>query len=59
MLKAVDDQDYFERGIEKAIESGDSNYLPMDISRFGIGAMEVDFQEDLARANAALDTLGF
>ena len=55
MLKQVDDNDYFERGIERAIQLGDSNYLPVDISRFGMGAMEVDFQEDLARANAALE----
>jgi choline kinase len=56
-LKVVDDNDYFERGIELAIETGDSNYLPLDISRMGIGAMEVDFQEDLTRANSALQGL--
>jgi len=55
MLKVVDDNDYFERGIELAIKDGDCNFLPVDISRFGMGAMEVDFQEDLIRANAALE----
>jgi choline kinase len=53
-LNKVGNQDYFERGIELAITTGDSNYLPVDISGFGMGAMEVDFQEDLERTNIAL-----
>ncbi|MCC3271144.1 phosphocholine cytidylyltransferase family protein [Arthrobacter zhangbolii] len=48
-LASVDDQDYFERGIELAIAKNGAKYVPMDISRFY--AVEVDFAEDLVRAN--------
>lgn len=48
-LQRVDDQDYFERGIELAIAEEGIRVLPMDISDFY--AVEVDFAEDLARAN--------
>ncbi|MGV9769523.1 phosphocholine cytidylyltransferase family protein [Microbacterium sp. NPDC003461] len=48
-LQRVDDQDYFERGIELAIAEDGIRVLPMDISDFY--AVEVDFAEDLARAN--------
>jgi choline kinase len=46
------DSDYFERGIETAIESDGLTVQPVDISDFY--AIEVDFEEDLARANDAL-----
>lgn len=48
-LAKVDDQDYFERGIELAIETNRLLVEPIDISDFY--AVEVDFAEDLERAN--------
>ena len=48
-LGRVDDQDYFERGIELAIEQDKLRFEPVDISDFY--AVEVDFAEDLVRAN--------
>ncbi|GAA2234800.1 UTP--glucose-1-phosphate uridylyltransferase [Rarobacter faecitabidus] len=51
-LDEVDDQDYFERGIELAIEQDGAKFLPVDIS--DLYAVEVDFAEDLERANAQL-----
>lgn len=49
-LEEVDAQDYFERGIELAIERTGLKVLPVDIS--DLYAIEVDFAEDLERANA-------
>jgi choline kinase len=49
-LEEVDAQDYFERGIELAIEKDGLRVLPVDIS--DLYAVEVDFAEDLDRANA-------
>jgi len=43
------DQDYFERGIESAIEVGGLRVRAFDISGFFV--IEVDFAEDLARVN--------
>ncbi|MBH0010001.1 NTP transferase domain-containing protein [Salinibacterium sp. SWN1162] len=48
-LKKVGDQDYFERGIELAIEEDNLLIEPVDIS--DLYAIEVDFAEDLERAN--------
>jgi choline kinase len=48
-LARVDDQDYFERGLELAIEQDSLLVEPMDIS--DLYAVEVDFAEDLERAN--------
>lgn len=48
-LREVDDQDYFERGIELAIAKDRSRFEPVDIS--DLYAVEVDFVEDLERAN--------
>jgi len=48
-LSKVADQDYFERGIELAIEANRMLVEPVDISDFF--AVEVDFAEDLERAN--------
>jgi choline kinase len=48
-LKRVDDQDYFERGIELAIEQDGVRFEPIDIS--DLYAVEIDFAEDLERAN--------
>ena len=45
----VDDQDYFERGIELAIEQDGVRFEPVDIS--DLYAVEIDFAEDLERAN--------
>ena len=48
-LAEVDDQDYFERGIEFAIDKDAAKFKAIDIS--DLYAVEVDFDEDLARAN--------
>jgi choline kinase len=48
-LRAVGDQDYFERGLELAIEQNGLLIEPVDIS--DLYAVEVDFAEDLERAN--------
>jgi choline kinase len=49
-LDACDDQDYFERGIELAIQHDGLQVTPVDIS--DLFAVEVDFAEDLERAMA-------
>ena len=46
------DSDYFERGIEIAIDKDGMRVLPVDIGEFF--AVEVDFEEDLTRANEHL-----
>ena len=51
-LEACADQDYFERGMEAAIASHGIRFRPVDISAFP--AVEVDSEEDLARANSLL-----
>ena len=48
-LARVDDQDYFERGIELAIGEDKLRFEPIDIS--DLYAVEIDFAEDLVRAN--------
>ena len=48
-LGKVADQDYFERGIELAIERDAILVEPVDIS--DLYAVEIDFAEDLERAN--------
>jgi len=48
-LQRVGDQDYFERGIELAIEQNGLKFQPVDIS--DLYAVEIDFAEDLERAN--------
>ncbi|MHA7180890.1 phosphocholine cytidylyltransferase family protein [Arthrobacter sp. MDB2-24] len=54
-LAEVGDQDYFERGIELTIKKDSVRYKPVDISEFY--AVEVDFADDLERANEQLDEL--
>ena len=49
-LAACGAQDYFERGIETAIEVEGMRVRPVDISQYS--AVEVDFETDLARANS-------
>jgi choline kinase len=51
-LEACADTDYFERGIEIAIEKVGMKVVPLDIS--DLFAVEVDFEDDLARANTHL-----
>ncbi|WP_241037148.1 NTP transferase domain-containing protein [Blastococcus litoris] len=51
-LAACDLQDYFERGMETAIEQRGLRFRPLDISQFA--AVEVDFETDLHRANSLL-----
>ncbi len=48
-LGRVADQDYFERGLELAIEQNGIRVEPVDIS--DLYAVEIDFAEDLERAN--------
>ena len=48
-LDEAGEQDYFERGIELAIEQDGLRVEALDISQFHI--VEVDFDEDLTRAN--------
>lgn len=49
-LELCTDQDYFERGIESAIESAGLRVRALDISDFFV--IEVDFVGDLERANS-------
>jgi len=51
-LSECSDADYFERGIELAISHDSMRVLPVDIGEFF--AVEVDFEEDLTRANEYL-----
>jgi choline kinase len=51
-LAECEDGDYFERGIELAIDKDGMMVTPIDIS--DLFAVEVDFEEDLSRANARL-----
>ncbi|GII99315.1 choline kinase [Sediminihabitans luteus] len=51
-LAEVGDQDYFERGLELLIERDGAKIVPVDIS--DLYAVEVDFAEDLERANEQL-----
>jgi choline kinase len=55
-LGEVDDQDYFERGIELAIDRDGVRFASLDISN--LSAVEVDTPEDLDRANASLRETG-
>jgi choline kinase len=48
-LEEVGDQDYFERGIEVAIEQDGLKFQAIDIS--DLYAIEIDFDEDLQRVN--------
>jgi len=48
-LEECKDNDYFERGIEMAIEKDGMKVTPIDISKFR--CMEIDFKEDLDNAN--------
>jgi choline kinase len=51
-LEACDDQDYFERALETAVADDGLRVRPVDIS--DLYAVEVDFDDDLARANDLL-----
>jgi len=50
-LKKVNDNDYFEKALELAIKTDKVLIQPFDISSRGWYAVEVDFEEDLQRAN--------
>ena len=52
-LEACADNDYFERGLELAIENNGIEIEPVDIS--DLFAVEVDFQADLDRANSRIN----
>lgn len=51
-LIEVDDQDYFERAMEKTIAMDGVRYTPVDTSRFL--AIEIDSPDDLILANLAI-----
>jgi choline kinase len=51
-LAECEDSDYFERGLELMIERDGTRVVPYDIR--DLFAVEVDFEEDLSRANAHL-----
>ena len=51
-LAECDDSDYFERGLELMIEKDGAQVIPYDIR--DLFAVEVDFEEDLKRANQHL-----
>ena len=51
-LDEVEDNDYFERGMELSIHRSEARFLPIDISDYF--AVEVDFEDDLSRANEHL-----
>lgn len=51
-LEACADSDYFERGLEIAIATTGLRIVPLDIT--DLYAVEVDFAEDLSRANLHL-----
>lgn len=50
-LNEVDDQDYFEKGIELQIRNNKTVWLPFNITQLGLAAVEVDFADDLTQAN--------
>lgn len=52
-LEECNDNDYFERGLEIAIEKDDLQIRAVDISKFN--CMEVDFKEDLDNVNKLLE----
>ncbi|MGH8823983.1 MAG: NTP transferase domain-containing protein [Jiangellaceae bacterium] len=54
-LAEVSDDDYFERGVELAIERDGVRFLPLDVSDLFV--VEVDFPADLARANEHIANL--
>jgi len=51
-LSECADSDYFERGIELSIHHDGAMFTPLDIT--DLFAVEVDFEEDLTRANSHL-----
>jgi choline kinase len=51
-LEECADNDYFERGLELAIQHNGIEIEPVDIS--DLFAMEVDFPADLDRANKSV-----
>lgn len=55
-LREVADNDYFERGLELAIEKDGLKLLPVDIS--DLYAVEIDFDDDLTAANTVLSERG-
>jgi CDP-glycerol glycerophosphotransferase len=53
-LEEAGDQDYFERGLELAIERDGLKVEAVDISRYQV--VEVDFEDDLSRANSFVES---
>ncbi|MCW2754378.1 MAG: phosphocholine cytidylyltransferase family protein [Marmoricola sp.] len=55
-LEEADEHDYFERGLELAIEKDGLRIEAVDISSYQV--VEVDFEDDLSRANTFVDRQG-
>jgi hypothetical protein len=53
-LDEVDDQDYFERGLELAIERDGLKVEAVAICRYLV--VEVEFEDDLSRANSFVES---
>jgi CDP-glycerol glycerophosphotransferase len=53
-LEEADDNDYFERGLELAIERDGLRVEAVDISQYQV--VEVDFEDDLSRANSFVES---
>jgi len=53
-LEEADDNDYFERGLELAIERDGLRIEAVDISKYQV--VEVDFEDDLSRANSFVES---
>lgn len=53
-LKKVDNQDYFEKAIEQSILFDKTEWKTFDITKLGLSAVEVDFADDLVKANKSL-----
>lgn len=51
-LEGCEDNDYFEKGLERSIEKDGVQIQALDISQFD--CMEVDFKQDLDQANSML-----
>lgn len=57
-LRIVDANDYFEKAIELSITKNRVEYLPFDLTLLGLHATEVDFGEDLQKANETIIRYG-
>lgn len=52
-LNQVEDNDFFEKAIEKTIQIDKMLWKPFDITILGLSAIEVDFIQDLEKVNSS------